>query len=262
METAIQHQRPCRRWLLEQLKKTLTCHRLLGITSYPRSEQVERFLRTAVESSRPAPAKAAGVAQDRRAEVVPTDPRSLSRTVAACTACPLAAQARPAVSIPAQVQDIVLMVVADAASGEPPGGWFGAEEEAMVWRMMAAIGLDRSQVHVTALCKCPVKDPGQIEPEWGQRCLVHLRQEIRLIEPRAVLAMGELTGRCLLAAKAPLARLRGRISRLPWPELGAIRCMVTYHPRVLLQMPELKRLTWQDLQMVQRVLTSNRSQDW
>jgi DNA polymerase len=137
------------------------------------------------------------------------------------------------------------------------GQVWGKEEDAMLWRMMQAIGLDQRSVYVTNAIKCPQPGPVQLGSLMEKSCFPHLEKEIQIIRPQLICAMGDSVTRALLKTKAPLARLRGRFRSYRSPQGNVIKIMPTYHPRLLLQHPEMKQATWKDLQAVQRMLLAS-----
>ena len=105
----------------------------------------------------------------------------------------------------------LLLVVGDCFIGTPSeqGQVWGKEEDAMLWRMMQAIGLDQGSVYVTNAIKCP--QPGPVQPGslTEQSCFSHLEKEIQIIRPKLICAMGDTATRALLKTKAPLAPTTG-----------------------------------------------------
>jgi DNA polymerase len=133
-------------------------------------------------------------------------------------------------------------------------------EDEMLWKMMAAIGLGRDDVYVTNAVKCGQQIELRPGSEAERRCLVWLEQELRAVQPKVICAMGDIAANALLGRTkpAPVARLRGKFYRCPWPGITA-PVMPPYHPGCLLMQPELvqiemKRATWKDLQAIQRKL--------
>ncbi|CAK8723348.1 Uracil DNA glycosylase superfamily protein [Candidatus Electrothrix aarhusensis] len=153
----------------------------------------------------------------------------------------------------------LLLVVGDCFIGtlSEKGQVWGKEEDAMLWRMMQAIGLDQRSVYVTNAIKCPQPGPVQLGSLMEKSCFPHLEKEIQIIRPQLICAMGDSVTRALLKTKAPLARLRGRFRSYRSPQGNVIKIMPTYHPRLLLQHPEMKQATWKDLQAVQRMLLAS-----
>lgn len=252
------------------LRRSLQFHAAMGIASYPLAPARKGALQCEVAS--PAQTKPGGVApaaavsshstgervqlwnkQDAERELV-----VLQGDVEACRKCSLAS-ARQGVILGQGAVGSALLVVGDYCcqeSGFSAETLFGADEDVMLWNMMRAIGLAPSDVYVTNAVKCcplPAQHPGT---ESGGCCREHLVREIQLIRPRIVCCMGELATRSVLGSEASISRLRGRLHRYRGGagEVDPPQVMVTYHPRFLLKHVELKKPTWQDLQIVQRHL--------
>jgi DNA polymerase len=84
-------------------------------------------------------------------------------------------------------------------------------------------------------------------PDEMATCLPYLRQQIDIIEPRAIVALGATAMEGLLGETAPMNQLRGR-----WHEFNGIPLMATYHPAYLLRNQALgeKRKVWEDMLLV------------
>ena len=133
---------------------------------------------------------------------------------------------------------------------------FSPEEDAMLANMLRAIGLSRDEVYSTNTLKCcPL--PQAAPPDASVRqCVAYLHREIALVRPQIICAMGDGAARAVLESSEPVARLRGKLH--PYKKGGeglvALRIVPTYHPRLLLAHPEMKRAAWQDLQLIQKHL--------
>ncbi|WPD21215.1 MAG: uracil-DNA glycosylase [Candidatus Electrothrix scaldis] len=143
---------------------------------------------------------------------------------------------------------------ADAESTAATQLIWGEEEDAMLWRMMTAIGLEQDGVYVTNAMKCVQPSFDQANSSVELPCLSFLEKELQILRPRLICAMGDIATRALLKTKAPLARVRGRFHTYKYPQGGVAKVMPTFHPRLLLQYPEMKQATWKDLQAVQKAL--------
>jgi DNA polymerase len=80
-----------------------------------------------------------------------------------------------------------------------------------------------------------------------QTCLPYLREQIDIIQPRVIVALGATAMEGLLGATDSMSRLRGR-----WHDFQGIPLMATYHPAYLLRNQSLseKRKVWEDMLMV------------
>ncbi len=123
----------------------------------------------------------------------------------------------------------------------------------MLRKMMEAIGLTIEDIYVTNVIKCCPLDPLP-DMTCASRCFAHLSREIAALKPHLILAMGEMAASRILATSAPLVRLRGRFHPYRYPDSVPAKVMPTFHPRFLLANPEMKKMVWMDLQMIQRQL--------
>ena len=117
----------------------------------------------------------------------------------------------------------------------------------LLTRIIEAIGLKRSQVYICNIVKC--RPPGNRNPEPDEiaACEPFLIQQLQIIRPRIICALGKFAAQTLLRTDTPISRLRGRFH-----SYQGIKLMPTFHPAFLLRNPHMKRLVWEDMQIVQR----------
>lgn len=183
---------------------------------------------------------------------------ALQEEITACQLCSLA-QNRQGLVLGAGAMPARLMLVGDFS--QQSGAFsesilFSPEEDALLTNMLRAIGLSRDEVYSTNTLKCcPL--PQAVPPEASIRqCVAYLHREIALVRPQIICAMGDGAVHASLERREPVSRLRGKF--YPYKKggegLAAIRIVPTYHPRLLLAHPEMKRAAWQDLQLIQKHL--------
>lgn len=248
------------------LRACLHLHRQMGIDRYPATPELRNFLQPRRSAPPDAISKAVAPQPPRAAVVRPavTAPTSLpaddhldkvSREINACRLCSLGeAELRRPGQGPVGAPLLVLGdSCADAAAGE--GIVFGVEEDALLWKMMQAIGLGPESVYCTNVCKCPSTETEQTPGEPA--CQGYLLRELALVQPRIVLAMGAVAARAALGREVSLLRVRGRLQPSCFVDQAGqpIMVMVSFHPRSLLAQPAMKKAAWQDLQAVQRHLS-------
>jgi uracil-DNA glycosylase family 4 len=122
-------------------------------------------------------------------------------------------------------------------------------------KMLAAIGLDRTQVYITNTVFW--RPPGNRQPsaEETSICLPFVERHIALVAPQLLLLAGGTATLTLLRRDESMSRLRGKTYHYENGYLPApIQTMVTYHPSYLLRQPSQKRAAWQDLLMVQAMM--------
>ena len=175
--------------------------------------------------------------------------------VLVCTKCPHLAASRTQVVFGVGNPAAELMFVGEAPGededlqGEPFVGKAGQ----LLTKIIAAMGYAREDVYIANVLKCrPDMPPGvtgnrKPRPDEMQTCLPYLRQQIDIIQPRALVALGATAMEGLLGETQPMNKLRGR-----WHEFNGIPLMATYHPAYLLRNQALseKRKVWEDMLMV------------
>jgi DNA polymerase len=124
--------------------------------------------------------------------------------------------------------------------------------------MLKAINLSRNDVYITTLVKCfPGTNASPAENEI-KTCLPFLFRQIEIVCPLVICAMGVQSSQILLHSRKSIFQLRGRFynfNDLCTSNLAdKIILMPSLHPSLLLKNPELKKASWQDLQLIQKKL--------
>jgi uracil-DNA glycosylase len=125
-------------------------------------------------------------------------------------------------------------------------------------RMIAAIGLDRSKAYIANVI--PWRPPGNRTPtpQETQICLPFIQRQIELVNPDVLVTLGNPSTQTLLQTREGIMRTRGK-----WVDYDTgsrtIRAMATFHPAYLLRSPSYKRMSWQDLRAIAKVLEQHGS---
>ena len=128
--------------------------------------------------------------------------------------------------------------------GKPFGGASGM----LLDRLLLSVGLSREEVYLTTLVKCKTPEGRSPKPAEVNACRPYLLAQLDAIDPRVVVAMGDLASRALTGRKESAARIRGRAipldGRYVFPTLSLQRALYTPAERALLvsdysRLPEL-----------------------
>ena len=184
----------------------------------------------------------------------------LQQRVLACVKCPNLMAARQNVVFGVGTVEAQLMFVGEApgadedAQGEPFVGKAGQ----LLTRIIQTMGLSRETVFIANILKCRPDTPGQTSgnrkptPAEMQTCFPYLQEQIDIIQPKVLVALGATAMEGLLG-KLPtgITRLRGH-----WLEFRGTPVMPTYHPAYLLRNQALseKRRVWEDMLQVMEKL--------
>jgi len=174
---------------------------------------------------------------------------ALREAVAGCTRCPLH-ESRTQTVFGVGNPDASWMIVGEAPGAEEDrrGEPFVGRAGKLLDEMLRAVGHDRDSVFIANILKC--RPPSNRDPnaEESAECRGYLEQQIELVQPKIILAVGRIAAQLLLATDSPVGRLRG--SR---HQLGGTPLVVTYHPAYLLRSPSQKRKAWDDLRLATRI---------
>jgi DNA polymerase len=188
--------------------------------------------------------------------------QQLRQRTMACVKCEHLVAARKNVVFGVGNIDAELMFVGEApgadedAQGEPFVGRAGQ----LLTKIIETMGLDRNSVYIANILKCRPDTPGQPTgnrkptSEEMQTCIPFLHEQIDLIRPKVLVALGGTAVEGLLGKTTGIMRLRGH-----WQTYRNIPLMPTYHPAYLLrnQAPVEKRRVWEDMLQVMEKLQMN-----
>jgi uracil-DNA glycosylase len=179
--------------------------------------------------------------------------------VAICMKCPHLAASRTQTVFGVGNPDADLMFIGEApgadedARGEPFVGRAGQ----LLTRIIETMGFSRAEVYIANVLKCRPDMPRGSSgnrpptPDEMQTCLPYLAEQIDIIKPKVLVALGATAVEGLLGTRSTMREMRGR-----WHSHHETPLMITYHPSYLLrnQAPSEKRKVWEDmLQVLERL---------
>ncbi len=157
-----------------------------------------------------------------------------------CQRCGLAATRTKLVFGAGNPQARLLFVgEAPGADEDRRGEPFVGEAGAVLTRIIEAMGLKREQVYITSLLKC--RPPANRHPHKDEieQCAPFLAQQIRVIGPEMIVALGTSAAQTLLQSREPISQLRGQFHTY-----HGIPVMPTFHPSFLLHHKDNKQHYW------------------
>lgn len=205
-----------------------------------------------------APVPAAAAERDAAALSGPTTPSegpdpfdALRADAAQCRRCRLC-ETRSTVVFGEGPRRPRLLVVGEApgADEDATGRPFVGKAGQLLTKMLGAIGLAREDVYIANVLKCRPPDNRPPEPDEVAACRPFLDEQIRLLDPELVLALGNPAAKALLGTDRGITSIRGQLRTLA----DGRRVLPSFHPSYLLRTPEAKRESWLDLQLVARTL--------
>lgn len=242
--------------LLQDTRSLLNFHRHCGL-DYPLSGEIKRFLTQAPpilpHSPLPPKKKAAAAINLSPPAPPPITMEELKEEFARCRRCPERQENGPVFFGEGKLTQPDLCIITSPPSLEEvaSGQAISGDSRELLVKMLAAINLRLEDVFLTNITKCACRNEQNLQPDETAACLPLLTRQLELINPKVICAMGQIAARTLLKTTAPLASLRGRFKTM-----NGIPLMATFHPALLLKNPELKKGSWQDLQLIQKKLAA------
>jgi len=196
----------------------------------------------------------------------PLDPQAKAAAFAAlreralaCVKCPHLASSRKNVVFGVGSIDGQLMFIGEApgADEDEQGEPFVGKAGQLLTKIIQATGLQRADVYIGNILKCRPDTPGQSsgnrKPTTDEMatCIPYLHEQIDLIRPKVIVALGATAVEGLLGKTIGITKLRGT-----WKTYRGIPLMPTYHPAYLLRNQAMseKRKVWEDMLQVMEKL--------
>ncbi|MEE8104238.1 MAG: uracil-DNA glycosylase [Planctomycetota bacterium] len=141
--------------------------------------------------------------------------------------------------------DLMFVGEAPGRDEDEQGRPFVGRAGKLLTDMIVGMGLKREDVFIANVLKCrPPKNRDPMRDEV-EACRPFLEQQIELIRPKIICALGNHALRRLTDTDQGITKLRGK----PIPLLGTT-VVPTYHPAYLLRNPAAKRQVWEDLKTI------------
>ncbi|HHM02793.1 MAG TPA: uracil-DNA glycosylase [Caldithrix abyssi] len=145
--------------------------------------------------------------------------------------------------------DIMFVGEAPGRDEDEQGFPFVGRAGKLLNKMLFALSMKREDIYIANVLKC--RPPGNRDPLPDEvlQCEPYLKQQIEIIRPRVMVALGRIAGQVLLRSEASLKQLRESTHRY-----NGIPCIVTYHPAALLRNSGWKAAAWQDLKKIKSIM--------
>jgi len=189
----------------------------------------------------------------------------LQRRALACRQCAHLAASRKSVVFGVGNIDSPLLFVGEApgADEDEQGEPFVGKAGQLLTKIIEAMGRSRADVYIANIMKCRPDTPGQSAgnrkptSDEMKTCIPYLHEQIDLIKPKVLVALGATAVDGLLGKTAGISKLRGN-----WQMYRGIPLMPTYHPAYLLRNQAMteKRKVWEDMLQVMEKLEMNVSE--
>jgi uracil-DNA glycosylase family 4 len=176
-----------------------------------------------------------------------------------CTQCALS-KTRTQVVFGQGSYNADIMFVGDAPSEEDDstGLPFAGPSGELLSRMIHAMGFRREDVFITNVVECRPPESRIPSLQEVQECSPLLLEQIRLVNPKVIVALGTLASQTLIQTQSEIGDLRGEFRALTFTTRATgetIQVMPTFHPAYCLRNPNMKKPVWEDLKKVMSYLS-------
>lgn len=236
--------------IISDTKNLLAFHDVCNLT-YPLTEELQSFLRPTILKQQKKKPQASSPGNDRISSLTLPEIQDEIKT---CQCCALQQQKDTApLNKGMGIKRPELLIISDwnYSGRKNSSGFMSNAARELLTKMLAAIQLTWEEVCICPIVKCPPASDKEPSKDEVQSCLPYLLRQIEILKPKVICAMGKISSQYLLKSDKQLFALRGKFY-----SLLNIPLMPTFHPALLLKHPELKKASWQDLQLIRQKIDS------
>lgn len=232
--------------LKRQTQRILKSLQSAGIQSVPAAQIEPVTLSSSKGDPVPASTDSARTAEQKEIMLSPVREQAL-----VCTKCKLC-QGRTRVVFGEGSLDARLVFVGEGPGRDEDqqGRPFVGAAGKLLTKIIEAMKMRREDVYICNIVKCRPPNNRPPEPDEMAACREYLDAQLTTIAPKIICALGKTAVTALLETEASMSSLRGRV--FDWKGSSLV---VTYHPAYLLRNPPAKKLVWEDMQKVMRLLS-------
>ncbi|MEK6730812.1 MAG: uracil-DNA glycosylase [Pseudomonadota bacterium] len=171
-----------------------------------------------------------------------------------CTLCELSkTRTQTVFGVGNRQTDLLLIGEAPGASEDAQGEPFVGRAGLLLNEMLKSIGLNRQTTYITNILKCRPPNNRDPLPHEVKLCTPYLNEQITLINPKMIVAIGRIAAQFLLNTDTPIGKMRTQLHHYGEKKIPLI---VIYHPAYLLRSPREKAKAYRDMLQIQKILKS------
>ena len=212
--------------------------------------QLAKVLRQHVEGLRALGVQAIPVSRRVATDTKAQQLAELAREVQACRRCPLyQTRTHAVISDGTPTAQLVFVGEAPGRDEDLKGVPFVGAAGQLLTKMIEAMGLRREDVYICNVLKDRPPENRQPQPEEVEACLPFLEAQLAVVQPRVICALGAVAAMALLGPHVSIMKVRGQVR-----DWRGTPLVPTFHPAYLLRNPPAKKLAWEDLKQVMKLL--------
>ncbi len=186
----------------------------------------------------------------REAKVYKKSFTDLALNVSTCERCPLHKTRKQTVFGRGNL-NASLMIVGDAPSAEEDqqGVPFAGKAGDLLNKMLISIGFSQDDIYLANILKCRIPENRALNADEVGQCCDYLMQQIEMVGPKLLLAVGRAAGQLLCKPTIALNDMRGQVH-----DYNGIPVIVSYHPEHLLRNVIDKKRAYIDLLLLKQLM--------
>jgi len=187
----------------------------------------------------------------------------LEKKILNCKRCPLHTKRKNAVPGEGAL-NTKIMIVGEAPGGEEDieGVPFCGRAGQLLTKILASIDIARKDIFITNILKCRPPNNRNPLPAEITMCTPYLNEQINIIKPSLIIALGNFAARYFLKIKnAGISKLRGKFYKIEFADIKDLIIFPMFHPSYLLRnigkyKGSPKYLTYLDILKVKKIISS------
>ena len=180
----------------------------------------------------------------------PKDFEILRTQIASCQQCRLCeTRTQTVFGVGSPTADLMFVGEAPGKEEDLKGIPFVGRSGQLLTKMIEAMGIKRDNVFIANILKCRPPENRNPSPFEIEKCSPYLKQQVVMVEPKVICALGNFATKTLLQTETSIAKIRGQKFKYE-----GVTLIPTYHPAYLLRRDTMKKYVWEDLQLVMSLL--------
>lgn len=190
--------------------------------------------------------------QGKEDPFLPNEINSLEKNVSNCYLCDLAKRRKNTVFGEGNLGAKLMFIGEGPGASEDESGrpFVGRAGELLTKIITNVLELSREDVYIANIVKCRPPENRVPTLEEVAACKPYLIQQIKMIEPKIIVALGSTSFHHLTGEyEMPISKIRGEVL-----DFGNAKLIPTYHPSFLLRNPSAKKEVFADMLKVKGML--------
>jgi DNA polymerase len=178
---------------------------------------------------------------------------ALSKIISNCHKCELSKTRNNVVIGDGNINSKILLVGEGPGYNEDlTGNAFVGPAGQLLDKELASIGLDRTKVYISNVVKCRPPQNRNPLPVEQEACINYLRKQYLIQKPKLIILLGAVAGKKLIDPNYKITLEHGKVI-----EKNDVIFIGTFHPSALLRDPSKKKLAWEDLKTIKKIIEEN-----